>query len=162
MILTNSCHRILPPDGPFYNCKLLARRRLDLLSQAQVQKQQASDSRKTNITSVRVVKTFKKGSSLEAYTLIDYLVRYISCRISSSCASAPGERGLINGVAGDKEDNSAMTCCTSAFSTPQMLSTLDSDDLDLPNSLRNLKTRRHGFEDTRDMSVPEAVVSYHS
>lgn len=71
---TNICTSGLLPEESFTDCKLVARRPPDLLSDTQMQKEQGKKPPQDEYTSVRV-KKLKRGSSAETNKLIDYLVR---------------------------------------------------------------------------------------
>ncbi|GAA5960528.1 hypothetical protein JCM8115_003209 [Rhodotorula mucilaginosa] len=64
--------RGLLPEESFTDCKLVARRPPDLLSDSQLQKEQGKKPPQDEYTSVRV-KKLKRGSSPETNKLIDYL-----------------------------------------------------------------------------------------
>ncbi|KWU44924.1 DNA-binding protein [Rhodotorula sp. JG-1b] len=64
--------RGLLPEESFTDCKLVARRPPDLLSDTQLQKEQGKKPPQDEYTSVRV-KKLKRGSSPETNKLIDYL-----------------------------------------------------------------------------------------
>lgn len=70
----NLCTSGLLPEESFTDCKLVARRPPDLLSDSQLQKEQGKKPPQDEYTSVRV-KKLKRGSSPETNKLIDYLVR---------------------------------------------------------------------------------------
>ena len=78
MILTILCTSGLLPEESFTDCKLVARRPPDLLSDTQLQKEQGKKPPQDEYTSVRV-KKLKRGSSPETNKLIDYLVRRVLC-----------------------------------------------------------------------------------
>lgn len=77
MTVTDLCISGLLPEESFTDCKLVARRPPDLLSDTQLQKEQGKKPPQDEYTSVRV-KKLKRGSSAETNKLIDYLVRRVS------------------------------------------------------------------------------------